>query len=50
MPYVDALNLKYFSDTPPQIPALQTGAIDGQDNPLVAQFSASDIQGGQHSG
>jgi peptide/nickel transport system substrate-binding protein len=28
MPYVDALNLKYFSDTPPQIPALQTGDID----------------------
>ena len=28
MPYVDALNLKYFSDTPPQIPALQTGTID----------------------
>src|SRR5262249_22594133 len=28
MPYVEALNLKYFSDTPPQVPALQTGDID----------------------
>jgi len=28
MPYMDSVVLKYYSDTPPQVPALQAGAID----------------------